>query len=74
MRVLLVGHERAAADRMQTTLAPRFACAIEASAESALAAYGTDSFDVVVAGEVTDGMTGLELLDTTPATSSPCAR
>jgi two-component system response regulator HydG len=64
VRVLLVGHDGSAADRMRTTLSPRFSCEIVSSSETALAAFGSDPFDVVVANDAVDGMTGLELLDT----------
>jgi two-component system, NtrC family, response regulator HydG len=63
-RVLLVGHEGSAADRMRTTLAPRFACEIASSSESALAVFGSDPFDVVVANDIVDGSGGLDLLET----------
>ena len=64
VRVLLVGHDGPEADRMRSTLSPRFACEIAPSSETALAAFGSDPFDVVVADDAVDGMTGLELLDT----------
>jgi two-component system response regulator HydG len=62
-RVLIVGPDPRATDQMRSTLASRFACEVVPSGETGLAAFGSQPFDVVVANDPLQGMSGLELLD-----------
>ena len=62
-RVLIVGPDPRATDQMRGALAPRFACEVVPNGETGLAAIGSEPFDVVVANDPLQGMSGLELLD-----------
>ena len=62
-RVLIIGSDARATDRMRSTLAPRFTCEVRPNGETGLAAFGSHPFDVVVANDSLQGMSGLELLD-----------
>lgn len=63
-RVLIVGDDARATDRIRGVLAPRFGCEVASFADTELAVFGSDPFDVVVANDTNDCTSALELLDT----------
>jgi two-component system response regulator HydG len=63
-RVLIVGDDARATNRMRGALSTLYTCEVASFAETGLAVFGSDPFDIVVANDTSDCRSGLELLDT----------
>ena len=74
VRVLIVGDDAGANSRVLGALTPRYACEVAATAESGLAAFGSEPFDVVVADDLSGSFLRVKFQRSGPGQRLLCIR